>query len=262
MSSGAALPPAALSSRGLRVEAGGALLLGGLDIDVAQGELLAVLGRNGAGKSLLLHSLAGLRAPAGGEVLLQGRALASMTRREIARQLGFLPQDAEPPPQVPVLEWVLGGRYAHGSEWRWPSADDHRIATEALRRVQLESLSQRWLPTLSGGEQRRAALATLLAQQPAVMLLDEPTNHLDPRQIASVMQLARETCQAGSAVIVTLHDPQLANRWADRVLLLHGDGAWQIGTTAEVLNPAALTRLYDTPFTEIRNAGRSVLLQE
>ncbi len=253
--------PVLLSARGLSICAGGDELLTGLTLELRRGELLAVLGRNGAGKSLLLHTLAGLRAPAAGDIRLQDKSLDELSRRSIAQQLGFLPQDAEPPPHMQVMEWVLGGRFAHGSAWRWPSAQDRQIAAQALQRVQLSALAQRWLPTLSGGELRRAALATLLAQDPALMLLDEPTNHLDPRQIAGVMQLARSACDGGAGVIVTLHDPQLASRWADRALLLHGDGSWQLGAAAETLSAASLSALYDTPFTEAQIGDRRLLLQ-
>jgi iron complex transport system ATP-binding protein len=250
-----------LRANALAVSAGARLLVQDLAMTLHAGEMLAVLGRNGSGKSLLLHTLAGLRAWQSGQIELQGRPLASMARRDIAQRLGFLPQDAEPPPQVTVLEWVLGGRFAHGSEWRWPSPEDNSIAAQCLDRVQLGALAQRWLPTLSGGEQRRAALATLLAQAPVVMLLDEPTNHLDPRQISSVMQIARDACATGAAVIVTLHDPQLAARWADRALLLHGDGRWQLGAVADTLTSAVVSELYDTPFSSLQAGGRSLLLQ-
>lgn len=254
--------PSALAARRLSVRAGDQELVRELEFSLRPGELLAVLGRNGSGKSLLLHTLAGLRPVSSGSVELQGRQLAQQSRREIARRLALLPQDSDPPPQMQVFEWVLGGRFAHGNEWRWPNDTDRRITLDSLRRVQLESFAQRWLTTLSGGELRRASLATLLTQDAAVMLLDEPTNHLDPKQIAVVMQLARDACAAGAAIIVTLHDPQLALRWADSALLLQSDGRWQLGGASATLNAAALSATYQTPYVSLQAGGRTVLLQE
>ena len=254
--------PSALRVRNLAVRASDTPLIKALDFSLQRGQMLAVLGRNGSGKSLLLHTLAGLRPVSDGTIELQGTDLSQQSRREIARQLGLLPQDSDPPAQVRVFDWVLGGRFAHGSQWRWPNDEDRRIAMDSLRHVQLDSLAERWLTSLSGGELRRASLATLLTQHAAVMLLDEPTNHLDPRQIAVVMQLARDACVRGAAVVVTLHDPQLALRWADSALLLHGDGRWQYGAATAVLTADNVSALYQTPFVSLHAGGRSLLLQE
>jgi len=114
--------------------------------------------------------------------------------------------------------------------------------------------------TLSGGEQRRVAVAALLAQQPAVFLLDEPTNHLDPHHQLVVLGLFRELARAGRTVITTLHDPTLAARFADRVLLLHGDGRWTLGPVGEALTEASLSDLYLAPMMELDKDGRRVFV--
>jgi len=246
---------ALLSARGLDVEAGGRALVAGLELALVPGEFLAVLGRNGAGKSLTLRSFAGLR-PVRGGLSLAGRPMASLTRRAIARQLGWLAQDAEDALATSVLEAVLLARHPHLPWWQRPGADDERIARAALAQMGVAELAERGCDTLSGGEQRRVALAALLAQSPRLFLLDEPSNHLDPQHQVLVLEAFRARCAAGCAVVATLHDPGLAARCADRVLLLHGDGRWQLGPSDELLRAESLGALYGTPMLELGSGAR------
>ncbi len=156
---------------------------------------------------------------------------------------------------------VLIGRHPHLSLWEWETADDVRISMESLAAVGLSGFADRRTDTLSGGEQRRVAVAALLAQQPGIFLLDEPTNHLDPRHQIGVLGLFRELVQTGSTVITTLHDATLAARFADRVLLLFGDGRWSAGPTRETLTAESLSALYDSPMMEIEKDGRAGVRQ-
>jgi iron complex transport system ATP-binding protein len=251
---------AVLAARGLRVRAGERLLLDDLQLTVDSGEFIAVLGCNGSGKSLTLHTLAGLRAPAAGQVELAGAVLGSLSRRTIAQRLAFLPQDREDSLPLSPHEAALLARYPQLGWWQRESATDVEIVNAALQRLGLSECAHRPLLTLSGGEQRRAAMAAALAQQPQVFLLDEPTNHLDPHHQVEVLLAFRERCTAGAAVIATLHDPALAERCADRVLLMYGDGRWRLGPTAELLNAAELSRLYETPMTELAGGGRRAFI--
>jgi iron complex transport system ATP-binding protein len=252
--------PALLSTIELGVHAGERVLLTNLSLAVQPGEFIAVLGRNGCGKSLTLHTLAGLRTPATGAVALAGTGLQQLGRAEIARRLAFLPQDREDSLPLSVFETALLGRHPHIGWLRSESASDLQIVAAALARMGVDSCAARAFGTLSGGEQRRAAMAGLLAQQPQVFLLDEPTNHLDPHHQVDVLLAFRERCAAGAAVIATLHDPALAERCADRVLLMYGDGRWRLGATAEVLNAAELSLLYATPISELAGGGRRAFI--
>ena len=126
--------------------------------------------------------------------------------------------------------------------------------------MDLEEFATRRTDTLSGGEQRRVAIAALLAQQPATFLLDEPTNHLDPHHQLAILGLFRGLADAGRTVITTLHDPTLAARFADRVLLLHGDGRWVLGPVATTLTAASLSELYVAPMIELGRDGRRVFV--
>ena len=245
-----------LASTMLGVNAGRRVLLADLSFELRAGEFIAVLGRNGCGKSLTLHTLAGLRPAATGRVALEGRGLQQLRRSDIARRLAFLPQDREDSLPLSVFEAALLGRHPHIGWLRGETAADVQIVYDALARMDVGSCAARALGTLSGGEQRRAAMAGLLAQEPRVFLLDEPTNHLDPHHQVDVLLAFRERCAAGAAVIATLHDPALAERCADRVLLMYGDGRWRLGPTTELLNAAELSVLYATPMNELSGGGR------
>jgi iron complex transport system ATP-binding protein len=250
-----------LAAAKVSVRVGSRRLVEQLSMQFAPGEVVAVLGCNGSGKTLTLHTLAGLRAPEEGAVLLDGTPLGQLSRRTIALRLGLLAQDLEDAFVTTALEMVLIGRHPHLGMWQWETAEDERIAREALEAVNLGSCAERRTDTLSGGEQRRVAVAALLAQRPAIFLLDEPTNHLDPNQQVGVLNLFRELARSSdSTVITTLHDPTLAARFADRVLLLFGDGRWSVGPVSDTLTAESLSVLYDSPMIEIQKGGRRVFV--
>jgi iron complex transport system ATP-binding protein len=251
---------ALLSVQGASVRAGTRELVNALCAQFGPGELIAILGRNGSGKTLTLHTLAGLREPEGGSVSLDGVTLRQIGRRTLALRLGLLPQDLEDGFVSSAIATVLVGRHPHLSLWQWESAEDERIARAALRAVDMEEFALRSTDTLSGGEQRRVAVAALLAQQPAVFLLDEPTNHLDPHHQLAVLQLFRALADSGRTVITTLHDPTLAARFANRALLLYGDGRWSLGPVGTSLTAASLSELYLTPMVELARDDRRVFV--
>lgn len=233
-----------LACRRLQVRRGERLLVDDLDFTLAAGELVAVLGPNGAGKSSLLASLAGL-LPADGAICLGEVPLQSLSRRAIARQLGFLAQDNEDPYPATVIETALIGRHPHIDFWRWESAADHRRAARALRAVGLKEASERQVATLSGGERRRLAMATLLTQAPQIYLLDEPLEALDLAFQVRLLRLLRHLARLGGVgVLLSLHDLSLAARHADRVILLDGRGSAALGSPAEVLEPERLSAIY------------------
>lgn len=251
-----------LACRSLTVRVPGRELVTGFDLSLAAGELVAILGRNGTGKTLTLHTLAGQRAPDEGELRLGGTLLAERSRREIAQRLALLPQHYETLFPATVMEAALIGRHPHIGPWQWESARDRRITREALAAVGLAALEEREVATLSGGERRRLAIARVLAQAPSVYLLDEPTNHLDPQHQIEALNLFRKLARDGAAVATSLHDVNLAARYADRCLLLHGDGRWQLGATAQVLTERNLSELYETPMAAVAWNGKSLFVAE
>ena len=249
-----------LAAERVSVQVGSRRLVEQLSIQFAPGELVAILGCNGSGKTLTLHTLAGLRAPEDGAVLLDGTSLEHLSRRAVALRLGLLAQDLEDAFVTTALEMVLIGRHPHLGMWQWETAEDERIAREALAAVNLSEFADRRTDTLSGGEQRRVAVAALLAQRPGIFLLDEPTNHLDPHHQVGVLNLFRQVARNGGTVITTLHDPTLAARFADRVLLLFGDGRWNAGEARDTLTAENLSTLYDSPMIELEKDGRRVFV--
>ena len=189
---------------------------------------------------------------------LDGAALVELPRRAIARRIGVLLQDPEEGFTTTALESVLIGRHPHLSPWQWEGREDEASPVLRLSKCSLQHCAARRTDTLSGGEQRRVAIAGLLAQAPQVFLVDEPTNHLDPHHQLAVLELFGALSAGGATVIASLHDPTLAARFANRVLLLFGDGHWRLGATAEVLTAASLSELYSTPMMELTASGRRV----
>ena len=176
----------------------------------------------------------------------------------MARRVGLLMQDDEDVFPATVMETALIGRHPHLDFWQWEGPEDKRIAEQALRRVGLGDTQTRTLDTLSGGERRRLALATLLVQDPAVALLDEPTSHLDPQYQLGVMHILRERADQGRCVVACLHDLNAAARFCDQCLLLFGDGRWLLGATAEVLNERNLGELYGLPIRMLETGSRRI----
>lgn len=236
-----------LHSEGLRISVPGRVLVDELDIAVAPGEFVAVLGRNGTGKTLSLLTLTGLRPADGGAVFLGGNEISSMPRQQVAKRLALLPQDTEDVFPATVLDTALIGRHPHIGRLRWESASDHDVARRSLAAVGIEELAMRDVLSLSGGERRRLAIAQVLAQDPRIYLLDEPTNHLDPQHQLDALRVFRNAADKGAAVIASLHDVNLAARFADRCLLLFGDGRWELGATSDILDEESLEALYHVP---------------
>ncbi len=222
------------------------ILVKNLDIRIRAGEVLAVLGPNGVGKSLTLHTIAGLRDADGGTVTLDGQLINELSRRQVATWLALLPQYVEDVFPASVFDTVMIGRHPHIPRFQWESEEDRKIAGESLQLVDLDDMSQRDIATLSGGERRRLAIAQVLTQSPDIYLLDEPTNHLDPQHQLDVLRIFRDKAGSGAAIVASLHDVNLAARFADKCLLLYGDGRWELDETKAVLTEERLTELYAT----------------
>ncbi|MCO6411956.1 MAG: ABC transporter ATP-binding protein [Thiogranum sp.] len=227
-----------------------------LQLSIEAGQCWCILGRNGVGKTTLLHTLAGLRTARSGSIALNGRALAAYKRRSLARQLGILFQNHEDPFPATVLESVLQGRHPHLRAWQWESAEDNAIARQALAQFGLEAFAGRNVQTLSGGERQRVALATLLAQDTQLLLLDEPSNHLDLHQRLEALGRLVSFCRANNkALVMVLHDINLAARFADHALLVLGDGETRHGRQSDILDTGILERLYGHPLVRLDTPG-------
>ena len=232
----------------LRIRRGEQVLSEGLNLRLEGGQCWGVLGANGAGKTTLLHSLAALYPLDGGSIRLNGLTLDAYDRRSLAQRLGLLLQAQENPFPATVLETVLQGRHPHIARWRWEGSEDLQKSLHALHLVGLEAMQQRPATRLSGGEQQRLAIATLLNQDPQIYLLDEPTNHLDLHQQIKTLDLfLLQVREQHKLCVMALHDINLVQRYCDHVILMLGDGKTLAGKTPEVLNVENLTRLYGHP---------------
>lgn len=252
-----------LAAHDLAVSIGGKQVVRGLNLALHSGERLAILGRNGVGKTTLLHTLAGLARPEAGALELDGHGYAALGPRGAARLRGLLPQHQGDAFSASVLETVLIGRHPHLSRWDWESEADEQLARAALAAVGLAGLSARSIHTLSGGERQRVALATLLVQAPRLYLLDEPLAHLDlNHQIAMLELFSRRAREDGAALVMVLHDVNLAARYSDQALLLHGAGEHELGESEAVLDAAGLSRLYGHPLRVIRDGDRCWFVPE
>jgi iron complex transport system ATP-binding protein len=234
-----------LEAAGLSVTIGQVQVTRELSLSIRPGEFWGLLGPNGVGKTTLLKTLAGLRVPNQGEVLLDGHSLLSQRRRVIAQRLGMLTQNTRYAFEASCEETALVGRHPYLSAWSRESDTDRQLARQALDDLNLLHLADRSCMQLSGGESRRLALATLLVQNPAVLLLDEPINHLDPaNQVAMLNVLAQRVRDERKAAVMALHEVNLATCYCSHVILLYGDGQWSAGRTANLLTDTNLSALY------------------
>lgn len=254
-----------LVARGLRLTVGQGrherLLLAHFDWQLEPGQCWCILGKNGAGKSTLLRTLAGLRAAQGGQVLLQQRPLHEWTPLALARERAYLPQEARDPFGCRVADWVLMARHPWqtGLAGRyWEDQNDVHLVQEALAQMDVAHLAGRDVQSLSGGERQRVALAALLAQHTPLLLLDEPNNALDLAHQMQVIQLLQRLCrEQQKSVLLVAHDINLVQPVATHALLLSGNGQWQAGPVAEVMQAEALGEVLGYPLQQIRHGERN-----
>ncbi|MGE0349973.1 ABC transporter ATP-binding protein [Hydrogenophaga sp.] len=244
-----------IEARELGVGYPGRVVGAGLSLALAGGEVLALLGPNGCGKTTLLKTLLGLQPALGGSVHLQGRALRDWPLRERARAMAYVPQGQASTFGFTALEMVLMGRTAHLGLIARPGARDHAIAQAALQRLGIDQLAQRSVHRLSGGERQLVLIARALAQQPRAVLLDEPTASLDFGNQGRVMRAVRTLAGEGLAVLFTTHDPNQALRCADRALLMRDGAVLAQGPVASVIRRQDLRELYRAEVHEVSDAG-------
>lgn len=236
----------------------GRVLCSGLDAAFEPGQVWAVLGRNGTGKSTLIHTLAGLAAPARGHVELDGERLGALNPRERARKIGVLPQIEDATFWGSVADYVLLGRFPYAGHWTGYAKEDVEETHAALDAVGMRSLAAQRYATLSGGERQRARIAQILAQGPSIFLLDEPLQHLDLAHQAQVLALmgSRARVRSETAVMV-LHEPLWIGRACTHALIFGGDGNAEGGPAEALVTRERLEHAYGCRLREVAHgAGR------
>lgn len=257
-------------------------ILQDVNFDLRPRRIAAILGPNGAGKTTLLALTLGWLPAWTGEITLTGIPLRALSPRERGQRMALVPQSEHTPFDYTVLEYVLMGRAPHLPPLEMPSAADVEIARNALEQVGLESLAQRPVPQLSGGERQLMLLARALAQlhpSPSgrgvggegdtphltsdtshLLLLDEPTSHLDLRNKARIIQILRRLRDSGVTILMTNHEPDVVLATADDVLLIEPGSPPQFGTLDEVFTAEALSRIYEHPIRLVQVNGHKQVL--
>lgn len=248
-----------LEARELRCAIGRHTILRDLTLLVRPGEVLGLVGGNGTGKSTLLRVLAGVRRPTAGQVLLDGRPLASFRTHERARRVAFVAQEEAAHTDLLVGEMVGLGRVPHARAWGGLDATSRDAVCLALEQVDLGYAVNQPLDQLSGGERRRALIARGLAQEAPLLLLDEPTNHLDIRHQLALLRRIRAL---GRTVVVSMHDLDLAATFCDRIAVLHDGRLLACGSPDQVLSPRLLHDAFGVLATRVTHplTGRTHLL--
>jgi iron complex transport system ATP-binding protein len=222
-----------------------------------QGEILSIIGPNGAGKSTLLKCINRLLMPSAGTVFIDKDDLLSMRQKEIARKIGFVPQNSVNKFPISVFETVLMGRFPHIRRFESESRKDFEIAHRAIHACGIEHLADRLTTEISGGEYQKTVIARALAQEPKVLLLDEPTLHLDIGHQLELLELLKVlTCKEELITVMVSHDLNLAMRYSDKMLILKDGKIFSAGIPREVLTVDALKDVYGIK-AEISLVGKS-----
>ncbi|MDZ4859097.1 MAG: ABC transporter ATP-binding protein [Candidatus Hydrogenedentes bacterium] len=227
----------------------GATILDNVSASLGDGEFVTIVGPNGCGKSTLLRILAGVLSPTSGNVLINGKPALSIAIRERARRVGFLPQTVNPIFSMRVIEVVQLGRFPHLGVFGTLAAHDHAIVDRCLGDTETRALRHRDFLSLSGGERQRVLLASVLAQEPRVLLLDEPTSALDIHHQIEILALLRRLCAGGYGIAAVTHDINLAARFSHRMLVMgHASrGIMASGPPVEVVTEPLLSEAYGAP---------------
>ena len=234
----------ALSLQNGVVEIGGTTILKSVSFDVVQGQFVALLGPNGAGKTTAVRALLGAQALKSGRALIAGKDTQSLSARERALALSYLPQSRQVAWPMAVREVVALGRFAFGGPLGRLGPQDTGAIDEAMARCDLSGLAQRSVASLSGGELARVHIARAMAANTPALIADEPIAALDPRHAIEVLELLKGRAEEGSAVLVILHDLSLAARFCDQVIVLHQGKKIVQGPPSNALTPAILSEVY------------------
>ena len=219
------------------------LVLKDICLELAASEMLGVVGPNGAGKSTLLRCIDRILSPQKGCILLDGEDIKKMSRMELAKKMGYIPQSSAQVFPATVFDTVLMGRRPHLG-WKSSEEDTEKVL-ETLQLLDIEDLAMRDINELSGGQQQKVFIARALTQEPEVLLLDEPTSNLDIRHQLEVMDIIKSIVrEKGIAAIMAIHDLNLASRYAGRIIMMNGGKIFAAGNPASVLTPENIKHVY------------------
>ncbi|BAI61861.1 putative iron compound ABC transporter ATP binding protein [Methanocella paludicola SANAE] len=215
----------------------------GVSFDVGPGEVVSIIGPNGSGKSTIIKSIAQIIQPSSGRISLNGRDLSTIDISEIAKLIGYVPQNFHYLFYSNVMETVLLGRKPH-IKWK-VSKNDLDIVQKALENMGITSMAGKFMDELSGGEKQKVYIARTLAQQPQLYLLDEPTSNLDLKHQIEVLEITKRlTKDQGASMIVALHDLNLALKYSDKVAMMQKGRLYAFGRPEDVLTVQNINSVY------------------
>ncbi len=246
-------PGGGLAVSGVTVRIGSATLVDDASFTAPAGAVTALLGPNGAGKSTLLRAVAGIERPVASRVVFEGDDLLALSRRERARRLALVEQEAGTELPLTVRAVVALGRTPHESFLGGGDPDAAETVEAAMDTARVAGFADREFTSLSGGERQRVMLARVLAQQPRILLLDEPTNHLDVSAQLEILGLLGELATAGTTIVAALHDLTLAAAHADTVVVMSHGRVVASGPTAKTLTPKLVREVYGVDARWIEN---------
>ncbi len=253
-----------LAIKGISCGYGKRIVLHDVGFEVQKGEFIGVIGPNGSGKTTLMRAINGFLPLTKGAILLEGRGIQRMVRRELATMMAVVTQAPEGVPPFSVEEFVLLGRTPHWRRFQLlETKKDGEIAEGVMELTKIDHLRRRRMRELSGGERQLVFVARAIAQEPRLLFLDEPTAHLDIGHQIQIMDLLRQLNREKSlTIVVVLHDLTLASLYCERLILLHQGQLYRIGSPTDVLTEGVIAEVYRTAVTVMETpvGGRPIIL--
>ncbi len=216
-----------------------------VSFSLKKGDVLSILGKNGAGKSTLLNCLANLFMPQNGQIMVDEQDLRQLSLAELAKFIGYVPQNHNPTYDYEVIDFVVMGRTPYIGFFSNPSPADYRLAEKALEDMKIGHLAYKPYTQISGGERQQATIARVIAQNPQIILLDEPTAHLDFGNQLRAIELVKQLADMGYTVIMTTHTPDHVFYLGGYVGLLDKNGYFRVGLPEDIMTESELSDLYD-----------------
>jgi len=250
-----------VSVRGVGFSYGGPFRLENVSFAVGKGQVLVLLGPNGCGKTTLLKCINALLSPSQGGIDILGKNIGRLSRAELARLIGFVPQTHSPPFPYTVLDVVLMGRASHMTIFQQPSRSDYSVSEGALDLMGILQMKDRIYTQISGGERQLVLIARAIAQEPKVLLLDEPTAHLDFKNQQVVLRMVKRIArEKGLGVVMSLHDPNHALSFSDKVVLIGNGRVSAVGTPLEVVTPDNIRNVYGIETKMLSHESGNILI--